>query len=278
MRVSFMLICMLFFPFLGFAAETSQFSSGPHTKHYEQSLFKMTEKGLFSAEIVIKGKELKVGVNTLDIIVHDKNDKDVVGAEITVVPWMPQMGHGVFEKPVVSERGGGLYSVENIIFIMGGRWELRINVGKGAVEDTVTFNFPDVKSSETLSPNEHKMMYSSAPADVDTSTVLASDKKLFRVSYVSESVPIPVGRIIGWKLRVAMTDGRPVKDAEITVKGDMPEHGHGLPTQPEVAKGAEDGDYIVQGLKFSMPGWWVITFKVRTQDMDDTVAFNLMVQ
>ncbi|MGC2062045.1 MAG: FixH family protein [Thermodesulfovibrionales bacterium] len=238
----------------------------------------MTEKGLFSAEMVIKGKELKVGVNTLDIIVHDKNDKDLVGAEITVVPWMPEMGHGVFEKPVVRERGGGLYSVENIIIIMGGRWELRIKIGKGTVEDTVTFNFPDVKSLETLSPNEHKMMYTPAPADVDTSTVLASAKKVFRVSYVSESVPIPIGRIIGWKLRVETADGRPVKDAGITVKGDMPEHGHGLPTQPEVAKGIADGDYIVQGLKFSMPGWWVITFKVKAQDMDDTATFNLMVQ
>ncbi len=278
MRAAFWVIFTLFFPFMGFAAETIQSSTGPHTKHYEQSLFKMTEKGLFSVEMVIKDKELKVGVNTLDIIVHDKNDKDVVGAELTVVPWMPEMGHGVFEKPVVRERGGGLYSVENIILIMGGRWELKIKIGKGTVEDAVTFDFPDVKSSETLSPNEHKMMYSSAPADVDTSTVRTSAKKLFRVSYVSESVPIPIAKIIIWKLRVEMADGRPVKNAEITIKGGMPEHGHGLPTQPEVTKGIGDGDYIVQGLKFSMPGWWVITFKVKAQDMDDTVTFNLMVQ
>jgi hypothetical protein len=149
---------------------------------------------------------------------------------------------------------------------------------KGSVEDTVTFAFPDVKNSETLAPNEHKMIYSSAPADVDTSAVRTSAKKLFRVSYVSESVPIPIGRIITWKLRVEMADGRPVKDAEITIQGDMPEHGHGLPTQPEVTKGIGDGDYIVQGLKFSMPGRWVITFIVKAQDMDDTVTFNLLVQ
>jgi hypothetical protein len=278
MRAAILVIFTLLVPFIGFATETSQPSAGPHTKHYEQSLFKMTEKGMFSVEMVSKEKELKVGVNTLDIIVHDKNDKDVVGAEITVVPWMPEMGHGVFEKPVVRERGGGLYSVENIILIMGGRWELRMKIRKGTVEDTVTFDFPDVKSSETLSPDEHKMMYSSAPADVDTSAVLASAKKLFRVSYVSERVPIPIGRIISWKLRVETADGRPVKNAEITIKGGMPEHGHGLPTQPEVTKGMEEGDYIVQGLKFSMPGWWVITFKVKAQDMDDTVTFNLMVQ
>jgi hypothetical protein len=34
---------------------------------------------------------------------------------------MPEMGHGVFEKPIIRERGGGLYSVENIVLIMRGR-------------------------------------------------------------------------------------------------------------------------------------------------------------
>ncbi|MGO9612953.1 MAG: FixH family protein, partial [Dissulfurispiraceae bacterium] len=268
----------LLLPFTGFAAETYQTDAGSHTKHYEQSLFKMTERGMFSVEMVVKEQELKVGVNTLDIIVHDKNDKDVAGAIVTVTPWMPEMGHGVYEKPVVRERGGGLYSVENIILIMGGRWELRIKISRGSVEDSVTFDFPDVKISETSSPDEHKMMSSSAPADVDTSAARMSAKKLFKGSYESEEVPIPVGRFITWKLNVATADGRPVKDAEINLNGAMPEHGHGLPTQPEVAKGAGDGHYIVQGLKFSMPGWWVITFKVKTQDAEDTITFNLVVQ
>jgi hypothetical protein len=278
MRAALLIIFTLLFPFTGFAAETNQSSSGAHTKHYEQSLFKVTEKGLFSVEMVIKEKEPRIGVNTLDIIVHDKNDKDTVGAEITVVPWMPEMGHGVFEKPVVKERGGGLYSLENIILIMGGHWELRMKVKKAAGEDSVTFDFPDVKRSETRPQDDHKMMYSSAPADVDTSAVRTSAKKLFKVSYVSENMPIPIGRIISWKLRVERADGRPVKNAEITINGGMPEHGHGLPTQPEVTKGTEDGGYIVRGLKFSMPGWWVITFTVRAHDVDDTVTFNLMLQ
>ena len=278
MRTVIVFLLVILFPSLGLAHHTDPPSAGSYTKHYEQSLFKVTGKGLFSVEMVIKEKELNVGVNTLDIIVHDKNDKDVAGATVTVTPWMPEMGHGVFEKPVVRERGGGLYSVENIILIMGGRWELRIKITKGDTEDRVTFDFPDVKISETPSPDEHKSMYSSAPADVDTSTVRMSAKKLFKVSYASETVPIPVARIITWKLNVQTADGRPVKNAEITVNGDMPEHGHGLPTQPEVAGGMEDGNYIVQGLKFSMPGWWVITFHVKTPDTDDTVTFNLMLQ
>jgi hypothetical protein len=269
---------VLFYPLGVCAVHTNSEGQDRHTKHYEQSLFKMTEKELFSVEMVIKEKELKVGVNTFDLIVHDRNDKDVVGAAITVTPWMPEMGHGVFEKPVVRERGGGLYSVENIILIMGGRWDLRMTIKAEAAEDTVTFAFPDVRTDEAMSQDMHKTTYSSAPADVDTSAVRISSKKLFKVSYKSESMPISVGRIFTLRLRVETMDGKPLQGAEIAVNGSMPEHGHGLPTRPEVSKGVTDGDYIVQGLKFSMPGWWMITFHVNAKDMDDSVTFNLIVQ
>src|SRR5208337_263213 len=210
-----------------------------------------------------------------DIVIHDKSDKDVAGADVRIVPWMPDMGHGVFEKPLVIERGGGIYSVENIILIMEGRWQLRLKIKKDNTEDNVTFDFPDVKRSESMSQDEYKMMHSSAPADVDTSTARESAKKLFRVSYESNVLPIQVGRIISWKLRVETADGAPVKNAEVTVSGGMPEHGHGLPTMPEVAEGTIPGDYVVQGLKFSMPGWWVMTFKIKTQGAEDVITFNL---
>jgi hypothetical protein len=237
----------------------------------------MTDNGLYSVEMVIKDKDLKVGVNTLDIIVHDKSDKDVAGAEIKVVPWMPEMGHGVFEKPIVKERGGGTYSVENIILIMEGRWELKLKIKKNNTEDSVIFDFQDVSGSSSMSHDGHKMMHSSAPADVDTSAARESVKKLFRASYTSAVMPIPVGRIISWKLRVETADGRPVKNAEVVLSGEMPEHGHGLPTMPEVTEGSIPGEYVVQGLKFSMPGWWVMTFKVKTQDKEDVITFNLIV-
>ena len=39
-------------------------------------------------------------------------------------------------------------------------------------------------------------------------------------------------------MRVIVTDanGAPVEDARITVDGGMPQHGHGLPTQPRVTR------------------------------------------
>jgi putative copper resistance protein D len=107
----------------------------------EQGLLKMTGNGLYFVQIVIKDQALSVGVNTFDIIVRDKKNKEVTGAEIDVVPWMPEMGHGVFDKPLVKEKGGGTYSVENVILIMEGQWELRLKIEKDKAESYVTFSF-----------------------------------------------------------------------------------------------------------------------------------------
>ncbi len=123
------------------------------TKHYANSLFKITKHELFSVEMVIPEKRLKVGVNTIDLVIHDKKDNDVTGAEITFTPWMPEMGHGVFEDSVIEEKGSGLYTVKNIILVMGGHWEIRINVKKGDMVDKVVFDFPDIT---TTSHGGHK--------------------------------------------------------------------------------------------------------------------------
>jgi hypothetical protein len=49
-------------------------------------------------------------------------------------------------KPDIREMGRGLYSVENVILVMRGHWELKMTIRKGETEDIVIFDFPDVKS------------------------------------------------------------------------------------------------------------------------------------
>ena len=44
--------------------------------------------------------------------------------------------------------------------------------------------------------------------------------------------------------------------AAITVDGGMPQHGHGFPTRPRVTRDLDDGTYLLEGMKFSMTGWW----------------------
>jgi hypothetical protein len=267
MRAALALLCIMLYP-LAVMAEPAD-RQGPQ-KHYKDSLFKVTEKGLFGVEIV-KGNELKIGPNTLDVIIHDKNDADVAGAELDVTPWMPSMGHGVFERPVVTERGGGVYTVGNIDLIMGGHWELKIRVRKDGQEDAATFDFPDIRDG-------HADATTGPPSKLDLSTTRFSANKVFRVSFTSRLHPIAIDRMHSWELKVETPDGRPVTGAQITIDGGMPQHGHGLPTEPAVTQELGGGRYLVGGMKFSMPGWWVVNFHIKAEDKEDTVTFNLLLK
>jgi hypothetical protein len=241
------------------------------TKHFDDSMTKLTDNNLYSLELVIPNKNLMMGVNTVEIIVHHATGGDVAQADVTVTPWMPSMGHGVMEKPVVTERGGGLYSVDNVIFSMVGHWQLQVKVNKDGKEDSAVFEFPEIKAMG----HEHSMMNAPPPKDLDFSTMKMTADNTFKVMYKSISGNIRINRIHSWEVTVKDADGKPVNNAKLTVVGDMPEHGHGLPTQPEVTKIGAEGLYRVDGMKFTMPGWWIVTISVMADGRHDNVSFNL---
>jgi hypothetical protein len=243
------------------------------TKHFDDSLTKLTDKGLYSLELVIPEKHLMMGVNTVEIIVHHGKGGDVAQADVTVTPWMPSMGHGVMEKPKITERGGGLYSVENVILSMTGHWQLLVAISKDGGEDSAVFEFPEVKAMG----HQQQMMNAPPPKDLDISNMKMSAHKHFNVMYESLSGRLPLNKIHSWKLTVKSDKGNTVNVAKITVVGDMPEHGHGMPTNPEISKDAPAGVYRVDGMKFSMPGWWVITFNIKVGEMQDSVSFNVQI-
>jgi hypothetical protein len=78
-------------------------------------------------------------------------------------------------------------------------------------------------------------------------------------------------------VRVLVLDsaGRPVENARISVDGGMPEHGHGLPTQPKVQGSLGGGLYAIEGLRFSMGGWWEVKLAIEAPQGADRVTFNL---
>lgn len=80
-----------------------------------------------------------------------------------------------------------------------------------------------------------------------------------------------------WRIRVETPDGRPVTVSTVHVAGGMPEHGHGLPTQPSVKRGGRPGEFVISGLQFSMPGWWEVSLFVADRQRDDSVTFNVIV-
>jgi hypothetical protein len=120
------------------------------------------------------------------------------------------------------------------------------------------------------------MRMSDIPSDLDTSTTRSSDNGLFNVSYTPANGTVPVNQMHQWTLHVETADGQPVENATITLDGDMPQHGHGLPTSPQVTEYLGNGDYRVEGLKFQMGGWWVMDFVITAQGQSDTVRFNMM--
>jgi hypothetical protein len=87
-----------------------------------------------------------------------------------------------------------------------------------------------------------------------------------------------INQIHTWIIHVATPDGQPVTDAAITVDGDMPQHGHGLATRPQVTKHLGNGDYLVEGMKFQMGGWWVVDFTIEAAGQRDTARFNMILK
>lgn len=125
-------------------------------------------------------------------------------------------------------------------------------------------------TSGTTSPN--------VPADLDFSTTRLSEAGHYRVSYTSELNPIAINQLHSWTLHVETAAGAPVEDAVIQVRGDMPEHRHGMPTAPKVTQYLGNGNYRVEGMRFQMGGWWEVVFEIEAGGKSDRVTFNLMLR
>jgi hypothetical protein len=116
------------------------------------------------------------------------------------------------------------------------------------------------------------------PAELDISTTRMTEQGIYELSYTSDSGIVPINQIQNWTLHVETAEGQPVENATITVDGDMPQHGHGLATRPQVTDYLGNGDYKVEGMKFHMPGWWVVDFVVTADGQTDQVRFNMLLK
>lgn len=113
------------------------------------------------------------------------------------------------------------------------------------------------------------------PADLDLSLTRTTEHGLYIGTLEPAVSPIPVGTIQSWTIAVTTPDGKPVEHADLSIDGGMPQHGHGLPTEPQVTEELGGGRYTVEGMKFNMPGWWTLTLKVTGAAGTDSATFNL---
>ena len=112
-------------------------------------------------------------------------------------------------------------------------------------------------------------------AESADSRVRISQSGLFQVSYESKQYPIVINRIHSWVLHVATAGGQPVANADITLLGGMPEHDHGLPTSPRMTQYLDNGEYLIEGIRFHMNGSWEITITISAGGDRDTVVILL---
>lgn len=122
----------------------------------------------------------------------------------------------------------------------------------------------------------------SVPTPLDTDTYqLSRDLHFFThiepvIKSDIQQPRVPLNKIHQWHLIVSDLAGQPVSNKEIVIRGHMPGHVHGLPTQPKVTTEIKPGVYLVEGMKFQMLGWWVIEFDIPHQGKMDTLKFNVV--
>ena len=113
------------------------------------------------------------------------------------------------------------------------------------------------------------------PAAADDIAFQSTVAGHYEVRFDSQPNPIVINQIQSWVMSVRARDGLCVKGAEITVVGGMPEHNHGLPTAPLVRPGANDCEYLVEGLRFHMSGRWELSFNIKAGAKTDTLMVSL---
>jgi hypothetical protein len=99
----------------------------------------------------------------------------------------------------------------------------------------------------------------------------------YRVSYTSQLEPIEINRIHDWVVHVTTAEGDPVENAVVRIVGGMPEHNHGLPTTPRMTRTLGGGDYVLEGMRFHMNGYWELTVTVDVEGRRDTVVISLII-
>lgn len=115
------------------------------------------------------------------------------------------------------------------------------------------------------------------PANLDLSLDKPSAAGAYRVALVPPAKAPAINQLHAWKVKLATPDGAPVHAARFMVDGGMPQHGHGLPTQPRVTRELEQGTYLLEGMRFSMTGWWEVKLGIDGPNGADKVTFNTVV-
>ncbi len=114
-------------------------------------------------------------------------------------------------------------------------------------------------AGERLAASLPASTQSGSPEEIE----LRSNAGTYLVRYHTAPAPIPANELFAIEFTVlAAATGAPVSDVEVSVDAAMPDHGHGMNTQPALAS-LGPGKWRAEGMLFHMPGYWELYFDVR---------------
>ncbi|MCW8193432.1 auxin-binding protein [Proteobacteria bacterium 005FR1] len=96
----------------------------------------------------------------------------------------------------------------------------------------------------------------------------------FRVQIQSSLQSVALNQIHHWTVYLQDVAGNSVADASIEVTGRMPAHDHGLPTQPRARAADGEGKYLIEGLRFHMPGEWQLEMDISASGTEDSLVIT----
>ncbi len=102
--------------------------------------------------------------------------------------------------------------------------------------------------------------------------------KNFSLHFYNQSRSLDINKIHRWVIELKDSDGKIVENAKFSLEGGMPEHDHGLPTEPRVTRYLGDGKYQLEGLKFHMSGLWQLDIVIEANGHRDKVQFSFIIE
>jgi len=104
-----------------------------------------------------------------------------------------------------------------------------------------------------------------------------SDGGHYRIRARPAAMPLKLNRVHDWIIGIERLEGWSEIPTAIRFDGGMPSHGHGFVTRPRVTKNLGGGEFLVEGVKFHMPGEWVLVITVTSKTTTESVTLPLTI-
>ena len=109
---------------------------------YSAGMSKDGARGNFSLVLVESDPTVMgAGRYTWTVKLLDSSGDAVPDATLSVEPWMVAMNHGAEPNAIVSDEGGGIYTLDPVNLFMAGLWEVRVDIAAGGTSDEVVYAF-----------------------------------------------------------------------------------------------------------------------------------------